>query len=204
MLNRITRRLTRKPRFHYLQVMYKPLQGNLPDYRAAIPCQLVELPPNVECVEKTLAHLPHKHRPDVAKRINSGQICYVGKHNNQVIYAVWLATGTCYSYLLDRTFKLAPDELYSYGAYTLPQFRGKRVHPDMVCQRLKISQAKGYRHNIGFFEPNNTAALKMPKQLGYQYAGVVGMFEIFGIRAYFSLVRNTLRADDRRFFLQKV
>lgn len=204
MPNRIARRLTRKPRFHYLQVMYKSLHGKLPSYHAVIPCELVQLPPDVDIVECSLAHLPFEHRSDVPDRIKQGQICFVGKHKGQVIYAVWLAFGQCYSYSLDRKFKLADDELYAYGAYTLPEFRGKRVHPDMICQRLKISQAKGYRHNIGFFEPYNTAALRMPKQLHYKYAGIVGMVELFGVQAHFTFVHNTLKAEKHRFYLRKI
>jgi len=149
-LHKIVRRLFRKPKFKYLLVVTKTLDGVHLNYWARIPVDFEILPSNGSEIEAHLAHLPVEHRPDIERRIQRGDLCCVGKCNEQIIYASWMAFRTCYSYALDREYELAPGAVYTYGAYTLPAFRGRGIHPAGTCYRLQLLKEWGYKRDIIF------------------------------------------------------
>jgi len=185
LLVKIVRRLYRKPQIKRLIVPCKSLDGALLTYQARIPLDIELLPSDVEEVEDCLAHIPPEHRFDVARRIQHGDRCCVARHAGQIVYVTWIAFGACYSYALDREYKLTQEDAYLYSAYTLPEFRGNGIHPAAHCHIARLLKDWGYRWLLCFIEPENTAAMRLPDKLGYEKIGVIGFVEVFGFRRYF-------------------
>jgi GNAT superfamily N-acetyltransferase len=202
-LHKIIKRLFRRPQFRQLVIISKILDGSLPAYQARIPFDFEILPPDVEEIEAHLAHIPAEHRPDIERRIRNGDRCCVAKYNGQIIHASWIAFGTCYSYLLDREYELADNEAYWYGAYALPEFRGKGIHPATGCHILQLLKGRRYKRILAFIEPENSAAMRMPEKLGYDKIGITGFIEVFGFRWCFHKDRGALSALKRRNYWQK-
>jgi ribosomal protein S18 acetylase RimI-like enzyme len=203
LLRKIIRRLFRRPQFQYLVIVAKTLDSSLPAYQARIPLDWEILPPDIEEIEARLAHIPPEHRPDIEWRIHNGQRCCVAKHNGQIIHAHWTAFGKLYSYALDREYELADTEAYGHGAYTLPEFRRKGIHPAAACHMLQVLRDEGYKRVFGLIEPKNSAAMRMPEKLGYDKLGISGFIEVFGLRWYFHKDGGAFSALKRRNYWQK-
>ncbi len=201
---KMIRRLFRKPRFEQLLVVTRTIDGSLPTLQAQTPFDFMVLPPDVEKIEVSLAHIPAIHRNDIERRVYNGDMCCVATHKKQIMYAAWTAFGKCYSYALDREYELADDESYLYGAYTVPAFRRKGIHPAMSCHRLKLLKERGYKRELAFIEPENTAAMRMPEKLGYDKVGVTGFIEAFGFRWYFHRDQGIFKVLENRTCWRKV
>jgi GNAT superfamily N-acetyltransferase len=193
------------PRLNWLWVITRELDDSLPDYQARISFDPAVLPPDAEEIEVSLAHIPEEHRPDVEQRTCNGHRCFVARHNGQIIYACWVAFGTCYSYALSREYELAGDEAYGYGAYALPEWRGNGVHPAMICWVARTVMDWGYTQMFCFLDWRSLAAMRMPKKLGGRQSGVrkvgaTGFIEAFGFRWYFHWDHGAFKALKRRFY----
>ncbi len=199
----VVRRLLRRPRILWLVVVRKAFHGSMPTCEPRIPIDIGELPSDVAVIESSLAHFPRVHVGDIRSRVDNGHRCFVARHEGRIIYAAWVALGRCYSYALDRWYELADDEAYGYGAFTVPEFRGNRVHPTVSCHILRLLQDSEYRWVYAFIEPNNRAALRMPKQLGCERVGITGLVEVAGIRWNFHRDHGAFAALKRRNYWQR-
>lgn len=201
--HKLIKHLRRKPRFSYLIIFTKTLDELMSPYQASIPFDLEMMSTNVDEIESALRLIPAEHRFDVERRVSNGDRCFVAKYDNKVIYAMWVAFGKCYSFLLSREYPLATDECYMYSAYTLPEFRGKGLHPSVNTQLFILLNKWGITRITFFIEPNNLSAMRLPEKLGYSRSGITGYFEIFGIRRYFHWDRGIFKALKRRGYWQK-
>jgi len=199
-LQKIINRLSRKPSLKYLQVWQRNLKENIPPLPCDIQYDVVLLPQDEEVIEKRVANLPHIHRNDIPDRVAAKHKCYIATYEGETIYAAWSGVGHFYSYLLDRKFKLANDEIYFYGAYTFPEYRNLGIHTSVLSRVFqKISGT--YKTLIGFIEPYNKPAVKAAKKLSFEYSGRSGFVEIFGIRYYFHHDKGILTdLSDRQYF----
>jgi RimJ/RimL family protein N-acetyltransferase len=201
---KIAKRLSTGPQFEWLLIVSKKLNGSLPVYEAQVPFKFEVLPQDPEEIEARLVPVPKEHRPDIEWRVKNGDRCFVAKQNGQITFVAWAAFGKCYSYLLDREFRLADREAYGYGAYTLPRFRGNGLHPAATCHRLQFLREQGCERYVAFVEPGNHAAMRMPEKLGLEKVGVTGFIELFGLRWYFHRDRGALSALARRQYWRKM
>ena len=202
--SKIVRRLRVKPQLRYLWVVGKKLDDPLPISNPKIPIKHEILPPKVVEIEARLAHLPEIHRPDIANRIRNGHRCAVSTYDGLVIHAAWIALGKCYSYYLDRQYKLSKTEVYYYGAYTLPEYRGHRIQPASVYWQMQLLNEMGYKRIFAYIEPNNKAAQRMPERLNFCKFGVTGYVEVFGVRWYFHRDGGAFSTLNKRNYWRKV
>lgn len=204
LLRKTVRRLSRRPRLTWLTVVCHSLEGTLPAYHAQMPFHFDVLPLDVQEIKARLAHLPVEHRSDIEQRIHNGHRCFVAKHGGQIVFVSWAAFGKCYSYALDREYKLADTEAYGYSAYTLPEFRGNGLHAAATCYKLRSVAESGCKRYLFFVEPRNSAAKRMPEKLGLEKVGITGLIEVFGIRWYFHWDGGAFSALKKRNYWRKV
>ena len=203
-LQKIIRRLLRKPQFRRLVIVAKTLDGSLTAYQARIPFDFEELPQDVQKIEASLAHIPAEHRNDIGRRVHRGDLCHIAKRNGQIIFVSWIAFGDCYSYAMDKEYELADNEAYLYSAYTLPEFRGNGIYPAVHSQSLRLLKDLGYKRILAFIASENSAAMRMPEKLGYDKVGTTGFIEMFGFRWYFHEDRGAFNALKRRNYWRKL
>ncbi|OQY48806.1 MAG: hypothetical protein B6242_01290 [Anaerolineaceae bacterium 4572_78] len=202
-LHRIGNRLTRKPKFNYLIIVARELDATLPMHEAKIPFSFETLPSDASEIEQRLTHIPPHHRNDIHDRVARGDRCTIAVYKGQIIFVGWMGMEVCYSYWLDRYYKLAPHESYSYSAYTIPEFRGQGVHPTATYKRLQLLNEWGCTIAYAFIDPHNKAALRMPKKLGYTTIGKTGFIEVFGIRFYFHNDKGVFEALDKHHYFRR-
>lgn len=199
----IVRRLFRKPKLKYVQVWQRDLRVDIPLISCGIQYDFVPLPPDVAVIEKRVANLPFIHRNDIPDRVAAHHKCFIATHGGKTVYSVWLGVGFAYSYSVDRRYELAEDEIYSYGGYTIPEYRGLGVHNSVQPRTLRWACGI-YNRVLAFIEPHNLPAIKSVKRLSYEYAGRTGYVEIAGIRYYFHYDKGAFSNLSRRYYFRKV
>jgi len=95
-----------------------------------------------------------------------------------------------------RTFTAAPHQKglwvrvdrprhYAYKAFTLPPYRGKRIHIalSLLCDKYFIE--RGYTAEVGFSEISNYPSIAAAEFLGRRRVGFAGYVKCFGRRISF-------------------
>jgi RimJ/RimL family protein N-acetyltransferase len=198
------KRLCRRPQTRWFVVMMRTLSIQLPECQTRVSVDIEELPPDADQIAAELGHLPSIHTFDVPQRVESGHRCFVARYGQRSVYVSWIALGQCYSYALDREYKLADDEAYSYSSYTVPEFRGNGIHPAVRCYILRLLKEAGYDRAYSFIDPYNQASKRMPERLAYERVGITGFVEVAGIRWYSHWDRGTFSALEKRSYLRKM
>jgi hypothetical protein len=73
-----------------------------------------------------------------------------------------------------------PAYMYMYKGFTLPAYRGQRLHAIGMTRALAEYRARGYKGLISWVEWNNFASLRSTRRMGYQEFGTVSMIRMFG------------------------
>jgi hypothetical protein len=64
-----------------------------------------------------------------------------------------------------------PAFVYGYKAFTLPDYRGQRLHAIEVSRALEAYLARGFRGTIAYVESHNFASLRSCYRMGYRDVG---------------------------------
>lgn len=204
LLAKVGGRLRRGPRWAHLTVMKRDLDRPVETFPASIALDFVDAPEDLGVLRELLKDVPEEHRADIDERQRAGQRCFIAHHRGQVVHAAWLAFGTCYSYMLDRTYELADDQAYLHGSFTQPAFRRQGVQLAGTCHRLQVLRERGFRRVLGLVDPYNRLANRTNPKTGYTPAGVSGFVETFGLRFYFHRDRDAFSALRRRHYWRKM
>ena len=62
------------------------------------------------------------------RRLDMGQICFLGWSGKELVHIRWLFLGTFYVPYLRRKIVLGPDEVFGDEAYTAPDFRKQNIY----------------------------------------------------------------------------
>lgn len=73
----------------------------------------------------------------------------------------------------DLTIHFDPAYAYMYKGYTLPEYRGKRLHGIGMGTALKALAEEGSKGLISYVKSNNFASLRSCFRLGYQDIGLL-------------------------------
>jgi hypothetical protein len=73
-------------------------------------------------------------RDMLERRLEMGQMCFLGWSGKDLVYVRWLFSGTFYVPYLHRRIVLGPDEVFADEAYTAPGFRRLGIYS--CCGRL--------------------------------------------------------------------
>jgi len=86
---------------------------------------------------------------------------------------------------LDEHFTLHFDAgwTYMYKGYTLPAWRGKRLHAVGMCRALRALTDEGKRGLISCVASNNFASLHSVTRMGYRIFGQAGLLRVAGFSA---------------------
>jgi hypothetical protein len=83
---------------------------------------------------------------------------------------------------IDEHFLLHFDPAYTYmfKGYTVPAFRGKRLHAVAMCRALRALAGEGRRGLVSYVASNNFASLKSTARMGYRQFGDVYLVRAAG------------------------
>lgn len=200
---RLCRRVVRQPSMARCYVYFVDLiESSLAAIETRIPVSW-ETAHDLASVEARVRDLPAEHWSDVGDRLAHGHWCLVGIHDGTVAHAAWAGIGTFKAHWFDRRFRLLPGDAYLYSAYTLPEFRGQRIHPASAIVRLQQMRQRGIRRVYWFVDPANHAARQMPARLGAARIGTAGYIEVAGFRLHYLTDIGHLSRSNPRLLLEK-
>jgi ribosomal protein S18 acetylase RimI-like enzyme len=154
-------------------------------------------------VEDRVRELPVENWSDVGDRLAHNHWCLVGKSSGVVAHAAWAGIGAFKAHWFDRWFRLQPGDAYLYGAYTMPAFRGLRIHPASALKRLRQARECGIRRVYWFVDPSNYAARQLPARVGAVRVGTAGYIEVAGIRLHYLTDFSHLTRSNPRLLIEK-
>ena len=145
-------------------------------------------------VDEYAALRPDSDPADVRRRLcrnGNGQQCFTARHGGRLVHVCWVATGRAWIDYLDREVLLAPDEAYTYEAFTAPGFRGQNISPARSSYLQRTLRVAGYRRLLAVIMPENRPAFRPLEKAGYQRAGTLGYFQIGPCRRHFGRLDRT-------------
>lgn len=148
-----------------------------------IPHMETHLPVTIDLLKKTEADeyvmFRGRVRPsEIVDRLNVGQWCFVARHDGKLISASWAAIHMARSDYLNREIQLGQDEVYVYGLFTKPDFRGFSVSPTINVAMMRYFRDTGYRRMICWVLPENNPSLKALQKVGFRPLGIMGYVKI--------------------------
>jgi hypothetical protein len=80
----------------------------------------------------------------------------------------------------DLRFHFDPDYVYMFKGFTLPAFRGKRLHAIGMARALEAYTALGSKGILSYVESNNFASLRSCRRMGYEDIGNIVVSKLGG------------------------
>jgi len=191
---RTVKRVLRGPTFRRYYVLLLNVSDGVSQARAKIPITYGVLNP---AELESLAKVDHFQKPTqmYRSRLTEGQVCFAAKHEGRIVAATWIQTGFADSTgPLGRGFPLRADEAYGHSAFTVPEYRGNRIMPELNDFALKWLAQLGFRRLVILVDQHNGSALNADHRAGFRRVGSVGYLEMLGWRWSFCSVRGVFGA----------
>ena len=102
-------------------LLERPLQEPIPEVTARVPV-VISLLKTTEIAE----YVQFPTEADVSgvqSRLNTGQVCFVARHQGGLVSTSWAAINRAWLDYLSPELRLASDEVFAYDTFTEPAFR---------------------------------------------------------------------------------
>ena len=130
---------------------------------------------------KKLAKDPTYDLPEsfVDRALANGDKCYAIMQDGVVASYGWYSDKP--GMISDR-FQFHYDNayIYRYGGFTLPSFRGRRLHAFNHAAGLKDYEERGYKGMISIVEAQNYNSRRSDDRLGFTTFGTIFVIRLFG------------------------
>jgi hypothetical protein len=156
---------------------YKELQGLTVTMETLDP-RYLEIDEKYTCRFLTKEEL-HAYARDEANQITTqfldetlpkGDFCYAILEGDVLASYGWYSDKPTH---ISSDLKLVfdPSWIYMYKGYTLPAYRGQRLHAIGMARSLQAFTEKGYKGIISYVETNNFPSLRSCDRMGYKNFG---------------------------------
>ena len=173
--------------YRRLLVMERPLDKPLADVPLRVPAIIKPL--RGSDVGDYLAFRPDTDPAEVRRRLAAGHLCFVARCQGRIVHACWAATGLAWVDYLARGVPLAPDEVYHYDSFTVPELRGRNLSPARVTVAARHFRAAGYRRLVAMVLPESGQARRTLEKAGYCVVGRIGYVRLGRWRWDFGPIR---------------
>src|SRR5262245_52104831 len=142
----------------------RPLDVPLENVTAKVSVQIEVL--DQTHIADYLQFRPDTNPADISQRLTNGQWCFIAHHQGRIVHADWIMTGQVWLVYLACELPLAPDEVYSYDSFTVPEFRGQNIAAARSVYMHRTMQERGYKRVVTMTLPDNQAAIRMHERAG--------------------------------------
>jgi predicted ATP-grasp superfamily ATP-dependent carboligase len=164
-------------------IVERDLTGPIEEIKARIPIEISRLKENeideltkiwpefydyeiAESIEKTLS-----------KRLNRGEVCFVARHKNQIVFFNWFSTKNSKHYL-EKDLP-SYDEVLFYNVYACPQYRGNRLTLAVQTYAMSYFRKEGHKRYKGYIGLKNIASRKVMKKITQEKA-ILSIIRLLG------------------------
>jgi|GEM_PF-1109640 len=110
---------------------------------------------------------------EAAKRIEEGEVCYIGEDKGRIVGYSWFAKKEKYIPEIGSTIRLKPSDLYLYNSYILKDYRRRNIVGGNVDAARKDLVPRGFKREITATMDWNKAAGGSLLKAKFQIAGTV-------------------------------
>lgn len=175
-------RLSRPLDYRRLLVRELSLRGDPVSIDPRVPVVIRWLGP--EEWKDVIALRPFLTEEVIRLRVENGhRFCGV-EVDGRIVHVRVVAVGKAFNGFLDIVFPLSPREVYFYEAYTLPEYRGKRISPAAALWTAAEMRKDGYERVLALLYPHNEPAIRANSREGFRQVGHFGYVEALGVRRY--------------------
>lgn len=120
--------------------------------------------------------------PDfVRDACSRGDLCYAITRDGELASYGWYSNRP--TEIFDGlTFHFDKSYTYMYKGYTVPEFRGRRLHAIGMSRALDEVAHRGFRGLVSFVDRANVASLKSVYRMGYRQVAKIAIVPINGRR----------------------
>ena len=142
-----------------------------------VPAPPVTLPAGVELVvmdrDHVTADLRDRWHPEAEQRLREGQACVVARHGTEVVAYCWLTRTPVLVDEVGHAVVLAPDEVYYYDAFTVPEWRGRGLFLAVLSHGLALARTWGAKRALIFADTKNAASRRVIERAGFEIVHTV-------------------------------
>lgn len=124
-------------------------------------------------LDEYLALRPDAIGVDILKRLQSGHMCFVARHEGRIVSVCWSATQLAWSDFLGCEIDLMPGDVYLFDAFTQPAYRGRDIAPALCGHQLRYFGNAHFRRAIRCTSPENEPALRAHRKSGFRPVGML-------------------------------
>jgi L-amino acid N-acyltransferase YncA len=158
-------------------LLERPLEKPIPDVKPGVPVT-IDLLKGTE-VDEYLAFRTEVDPSIVEGWLDAGNQCFVARYEGQIVSASWAAVHwAVWIYYLACEIRLERDEVYVYGSFTSPDFRGKSISPAIRAEMMRRFRAVGYRRMVLWIEPENKSSLRTVWKVGFRPFATMGFVKV--------------------------
>jgi RimJ/RimL family protein N-acetyltransferase len=146
----------------------------------------------------------HSWYREAERRIREGQAVAVVRQGGDVVAYCWLTRAPEWVAEIGRRVVPGPDEVYLYDAFTVPEWRGRRLFPAMLGALVAYARTLGKRRALIFVLSGNRASRRAIERGGFELFLAVSRLRLVGFRMLWfrgpraARQRVTLVASGRR------
>ena len=115
-------------------------------------------------------------------RLERGEQCFIARIDRRMVACNWIRLKAAFSF---TDIRVADDEIYMTDGYTIPEYRGQRIHPAMNAAMLRYAREQGYKASYSILMARNSNSWITMPRVGWEISGVVLSFEPKGGRERF-------------------
>jgi ribosomal protein S18 acetylase RimI-like enzyme len=115
-------------------------------------------------------------------RLERGEHCFIARIDRRMVACNWIRLKAAFSF---TDIRVADDEIYMTDGYTIPEYRGQRIHPAMNAAMLRYAREQGYKASYSILMARNSNSWITMPRVGWEISGVVLSFEPKGGRERF-------------------
>ncbi len=126
------------------------------------------------------AHPELEMSPDfVRDAFSRGDLCYAITCGGKIASYGWYSNRP--TEIFDGlTFHFDASYTYMYKGYTIPEFRGKRLHAIGMSRALDEVDHRGFRGLVSFVDRANVASLRSVYRMGYERVAKIAIIPVNG------------------------
>jgi len=117
-------------------------------------------------------------------RFRRGHLCLVANAGENVVHLEWVAFDEAYASELERELRIDSGSAYIYDTYTVREYRGLGIAPEVMSEAFSHLYVKGIRRVYTCVPHDNLPSIRAMEKAGFRWIGTVTFTRILSLRLY--------------------